>query len=261
MGKSAEPPPAFARCARWAALLFPLASGMALLAAACAASRESIEARAAAREANAACAACHAEAEQELEASRHHGGLRHAIGCLGCHFPHGSGRAAPGGERAHPDVASDVAAATVGGAELGPSGIKTSCADCHQEAVAEFHLPFAHPLGNAVRCTSCHPPHGLSSLEAKRYVREEACVECHAEKRGPFVFPHEADRVERCVTCHEPHGSPNRRLLTHADSSRLCFSCHQGLPDHVQSPGSIFRKCLSCKTEVHGSNWSDALLR
>ncbi len=224
----------------WLAASAALFSGIALFAVACAASREALEARAAARAGDAECARCHAEAAEELEASRHHGGLARFVGCLDCHTP-------------HPGDASG---------KRGPSGLRQRCEDCHAEIVAEFQLPFAHPLGATVACTSCHTPHGLPPREERRHVREEACGQCHAEKRGPFVFPHEGDRTEKCVSCHEPHGSPNRRLLTHADSRSLCFSCHEILDkSHVQGPGSIYRECLTCHTEIHGSNWSDALFR
>ena len=213
---------------------------LALLAAACASSRELLESRAAAREANAACAACHADAAQELEAARNHAGLSRAVGCLDCHFAH--------------QLEAD------GG--LGPAELRQSCEDCHAEVVAEFALSFAHPLGTAVECTSCHPPHGLPPRELRRHVREEACVACHLEKRGPFVTPHEADKVMACLSCHEPHGSPNRRLLTHPDSRTLCFSCHEIIDEvHIQDPGSVFRDCLNCHTEIHGSNWSGELFR
>lgn len=211
-----------------------------ILAAACASSRELLEARAAAREANSACAACHSDAAKELEAARNHAGLARAVGCLDCHLAH--------------DLAQ--------GGETGPSGIRQRCEDCHAEVVAEFQLPFAHPLGATIQCTTCHPPHGLPPRELQRHMREDVCVSCHVEKRGPFVTPHEADKVQACLSCHEPHGSPNRRLLTHADTYSLCFSCHEIIDElHIQNPGSIFRECLNCHTEIHGSNWNGDLLR
>jgi DmsE family decaheme c-type cytochrome len=214
--------------------------GCALLVAACAASRELSEARLAAREANAACAACHADAADELEAGRNHAGLSRAVGCLDCHLAHQLGE---NGAR-------------------GPSGINQSCEDCHAEVVAEFQLPYAHPFGVTVGCTSCHPPHGLPVRELRHKVREDACVGCHVELRGPFVTPHEGDKIQACLSCHEPHGSPNPRLLTHADTYSLCFSCHEVIDElHVQEPGSLFRQCLNCHTEIHGSNWSELLFR
>jgi DmsE family decaheme c-type cytochrome len=230
----------FPIAARLASLLRSPWLGCALLVAACAASRELTEARLAAREANAASTACHAEAEEQLEAARNHAGLSRVVGCLDCHFAHES---AENGAR-------------------GPSGIRQRCEDCHAEVVAEFQLPFAHPLGATVACTSCHPPHGLPPRELRRHVREDSCIGCHVEDRGPFVYPHEADKLQACRSCIEPHGSPNPRLLTFADTYSLCYSFHEILDEsHVQEPGSVFRECLSCHTQIHGSNWSDLFLR
>jgi DmsE family decaheme c-type cytochrome len=141
------------------------------------------------------------------------------------------------------------------------------CEDCHREVQAEFAMPFRHPLdagslGAASGCTSCHPPHGLAGLRARDHLRRDACLECHRELAGPFLFEHEGSRERLCLSCHEAHGSPNRRLLTHADSRSLCSSCHMNLEDiHIQNPGSSFRNCLLCHTEIHGSDWDRELRR
>ena len=44
-------------------------------------------------------------------------------------------------------------------------------------------------------------------------TNEEACLKCHVDKRGPFVFEHAPVRIEGCETCHIPHGSMNAKLL------------------------------------------------
>jgi DmsE family decaheme c-type cytochrome len=243
MGSRPHPPRVSSLWARRASSLVAIGCGLVLVIIACASDRETAAleaARAEARVANSSCAGCHENEATDLDASRHHGGLAHAVGCLDCHFEHPVGL---DGER--------LASTT-----------KARCEDCHPEAAAEFRLPFAHPLGTTIGCTSCHAAHGLPPREQRRHEREEACVACHIEKRGPFVFPHEGDKTQQCLSCHEPHGSPNRRLLTHADSRSLCFSCHEILEDvHVQNPGSIFRECLHCHTQVHGSNWDGNLFR
>lgn len=124
----------------------------------------------------------------------------------------------------------------------------------------EFELPFSHPEPEG--CATCHSAHGESRLAERAALREETCVECHIEYRGPFLFGHEGERGEACMGCHQPHGATNRRLLEYADSRSLCMSCHVTLEGfHVQNPGSIFKDCLSCHTEVHGSNWSRELFR
>ncbi len=183
-----------------------------------------------------ACGACHEQAAVDVRRSLEH---RSGEGCFSCHRPH----AGPGEGQ-------------------GPAGTSASCEDCHAAERAEFFLPFHHPLENGIECTSCHPPHGLEPRRLREHLRFDACVECHREYRGPYMFEHEGDRNLLCLSCHLPHGSPNRRLLTHAESRMLCQSCHANLEDiHRQNPGSIFRDCLTCHTEIHGSNWDRELFR
>jgi len=180
------------------------------------------------------CVACHAREADALRADTSHRGA----GCGGCHGEHADG----------------------GGA--GPVAPGARCADCHAAERARFTLPFRHPLGPADACTTCHPAHGLAPRESRVVLRRDACVECHREYAGPYAFDHEGDRTRQCLSCHEPHGSPNRRLLTHSETRMLCLSCHIQLEQtHIQNAGSIYRECLNCHTEVHGSNWSRELLR
>ncbi len=182
----------------------------------------------------AACGRCHASVPSSFA---HRSSVE---GCLLCHRPH------------------------AGEAEgTGPAGLQARCEDCHATELAEFSLPFHHPLGAGISCVSCHPPHGLQVWRAEReHLRFRACVGCHFEYEGPFQFEHEGDRSLLCLSCHLPHGSPNRRLLTHAETRMLCMSCHINLDQsHIQNLGSIYRGCLRCHTEVHGSNWDRELLR
>jgi DmsE family decaheme c-type cytochrome len=193
---------------------------------------------------DAACAACHAEEAHDARAFRRHRDLPGGSGCLGCHLLHETGEGAD-----KPTLESTL---------------RVRCEDCHTEALAQFHLPFRHPLGGEIekRCTICHPPHGGSPRELREHLRHDACVECHLEEAGPFLFEHEGDRSLQCLSCHEPHGSSNPRLLTHNDSRSLCHSCHMNLEDvHREDPGSIFHECLQCHTEVHGSNWDREFFR
>lgn len=182
-----------------------------------------------------------------------------SLGCLGCHTPHeGEGEEGPAGSAGEPE-------GTHGHAEppRGPSTLRATCASCHPLAAAEFRLPFRHPLGRGgIACTSCHPPHGLPPHELREQLRFRSCVGCHTEKKGPFVFHHSGNRNLLCLSCHEAHGSANRRLLTHATDRMLCFSCHGFIEIfHIQAPGSIYRECITCHTEIHGSNWNRDYLR
>jgi len=133
--------------------------------------------------------------------------------------------------------------------------------------------PFAHRIGRGgMECTSCHEPHGRSIQKALRLTRvaELPCVNCHAEKRGPFVFEHVNGVVGNCTTCHEPHGSSNNKRLIRARVDRLCLECHSTLSTATlgSQPPSFhnvslprYQNCTTCHVAVHGSNVSPALFK
>lgn len=184
------------------------------------------------------CLSCHAETGRELRSSGHGGRPGANVGCLGCHLPHAS--EGPGGE-------------------LGPSGLRAGCADCHPDVAGQFLLPYTHRPGTGVGCLSCHEPHASSRRGVHAHERRDACLACHLEYRGPFTYPHEGDHNLGCISCHMPHGSGNRRILTYPDSFSLCLSCHPLVEHDVTQP--IWRGCLNCHTEVHGSRWDRELFR
>ena len=112
-------------------------------------------------------------------------------------------------------------------------------------------------------CTSCHNTHGSKNVRMLRagFTVNESCATCHADKRGPFLWEHAPVR-ESCVTCHDPHGSSNDRMLV-AKQPFLCQRCH----NHTRHPATIYdsavqgtsnrifgRSCVSCHSQVHGSN-------
>ncbi|MBI2834510.1 MAG: cytochrome C, partial [Acidobacteria bacterium] len=88
------------------------------------------------------------------------------------------------------------------------------------------------------------------------------CVNCHAEKRGPFLWEHAPVR-ENCTTCHDPHGASNDRMLV-SKAPMLCQRCHVS----SRHPATIYdavavtsrnsriigRACLNCHPNIHGSN-------
>ena len=94
----------------------------------------------------------------------------------------------------------------------------------------------------------------------------ETCWQCHADKRGPFLWEHQPVR-EDCTNCHNPHGSVNPRLLKEKVPF-LCLDCHsatndmggQGMSHAALAPGSsqlyLFgdRSCLNCHSQIHGSD-------
>ena len=121
-------------------------------------------------------------------------------------------------------------------------------------------------------CNDCHNPHGSPTRPLlKTDTVNETCYECHAEKRGPFLWEHAPVR-ENCVNCHQAHGSNHDKLLV-APRPVLCQQCHNAAVGHpgtfynnsqtaesalqiggVQSQRVIGRACQNCHTQIHGSN-------
>ncbi len=137
-----------------------------------------------------------------------------------------------------------------------------ACLKCHLEESTRFRLPYHHPVPEGrMNCTDCHRPMETERFATFLKTRDEHCFQCHPEKRGPFVWEHEALR-EGCTVCHEPHGSINEKLLVEKGSI-LCLKCHLevGFPTiGGQSHGGYFKYqkalCLDCHHYVHGSNLS-----
>ena len=140
-------------------------------------------------------------------------------------------------------------------------------------------MPFKHRVNEGfMNCTDCHNPHGTfqptwANGARPRHVEtakanEEPCINCHAEKRGPFVFEHAPLRVDGCMACHVP----TDRQLADVDGPvvfTLCLECHNGADSfgrtatgapvpfqfhNLRSP--LFQNCTNCHTHIHGSNTS-----
>ena len=141
-----------------------------------------------------------------------------------------------------------------------------ACYACHANIKADFLKPSAHPVrqGQLV-CTDCHNPHGTNADKLLvRTTLNETCYSCHTEKRGPLIWEH-APVAEDCSICHDPHGAVHGSMLTRR-APLLCQSCHtpsghpsvpydsSGLAGGTASPFLLAGNCLSCHTQVHGSN-------
>ena len=153
------------------------------------------------------------------------------------------------------------------------------CFTCHKEQRADSHKISAHPLSTGkVACSDCHNPHGSAGPKLlKKNTVVETCTQCHAEKRGPFLFEHQPV-AEDCTNCHTPHGS-NITPLLKSRPPFLCQECHDGphasgtpagpnaagwqgglaltKPTGAANPPSnnlVGRACMNCHTQVHGSN-------
>jgi DmsE family decaheme c-type cytochrome len=159
------------------------------------------------------------------------------------------------------------------------------CYDCHPDVRAQFAMPFKHRVEEGfMSCTDCHNPHGSfaptwNMASRPRMVRqadanEEACIKCHADKRGPFVFEHPGVRVDGCEMCHYPHGSTNSRLLRRPAVFTMCLECHNGAGTFGRQGDGVvtesqthnmadprFQNCTACHVRIHGSNADVNFLR
>jgi DmsE family decaheme c-type cytochrome len=147
------------------------------------------------------------------------------------------------------------------------------CADCHPSETGSFNKPFGHDLDRGgLQCVSCHNPHGGQGEQSLKVDRsgDVICVSCHAEKRGPFVFPHVSDVAGTCLSCHEPHGSTNPMALKRARVDQLCLECHSVFdggtlgsqpPSFHDLRSPRYQNCTTCHVTVHGSNTSPLLLK
>ena len=149
------------------------------------------------------------------------------------------------------------------------------CMTCHSEVKAQFSKPFRHKvLEGTMGCSDCHNPHGgFDQKQTKLAVgADQACVKCHSDKQGPFVFEHAPLKLEGCAACHTPHGSANPKMLKRSSVRQLCIECHTNilgveLPDS-ENPGGPHgqnsirgQNCTICHAAIHGSNSQPNLFR
>jgi predicted CXXCH cytochrome family protein len=139
------------------------------------------------------------------------------------------------------------------------------CFGCHGVVQSQFSLPSHHRTAEGlIKCTDCHNPHGTRNQPMLKKTNWEACVNCHMEKRGPYVYEHGAVKVEGCTACHSPHGSASRFLLLRRESRFLCLQCHvdphaPNVP-HGRLGFATRGECVRCHTTIHGSNHSQFFL-
>jgi DmsE family decaheme c-type cytochrome len=144
-----------------------------------------------------------------------------------------------------------------------------TCYKCHKEQRTQLSKPSHHPIPEGkMTCSDCHNVHGSTGPKlVKRDSINDTCFTCHAEKRGPFIHPHDPV-AEDCSTCHNSHGTTVASLLK-VRAPLLCQQCHST----ASHPGSTLgiapnvlpltmnaagmwqgRSCMNCHTQVHGSN-------
>lgn len=190
---------------------------------------------------NAPCAGCHAGRLAGHWAGSVH--EREGLACTSCHRLH---------VRQDPVLAEDSQA--------------DACYGCHPRQRAEFQKPYTHPVRyGQMACTACHEPHGSDAdFALRRPDVNGTCFDCHAEKRGPFLWEH-PPASDDCGNCHVPHGSVQPALLVKRPPL-LCQQCHSpeghpgvpygpdGLATGSPQPYLLVGGCVNCHSAVHGSN-------
>lgn len=199
------------------------------------------------------CLGCHDKGRQ----ANWHGGAhdRRGVSCTSCHSIH-----------AFKSVVAQLKSKT--DAE--------TCGTCHAQIRAKTNRVSHHPVREGVLgCGSCHDPHdGTKQKMVSADWVNEKCLECHTEKRGPFLWEHAPVR-ENCLTCHDPHGSNHEKLLV-AKQPFLCQRCHL----NTRHPGTLYdlrntltgfnvapapgqsvvsnraveHACKNCHQNIHGGN-------
>lgn len=196
------------------------------------------------------CLTCHQGGERiHWSGSTHEA---HDVACSDCHDVH--------------DAEDTLRAKDVRPETFVKADQTRTCFGCHPQVRAELYRISHHPIREGrVLCSDCHNVHGsVQEALLREQTLNETCYQCHAEKRGPFLWEHEPAR-EDCTNCHVPHGS-NHQALLEARTPWLCQSCHDasrhpgtaysgtGLPGASPNRNLLLKSCLNCHYEVHGSN-------
>lgn len=191
-------------------------------------------------EQNGVCIECHsADIDIGWQVGSHN---RETIACADCHSSH----------RIQDSVLSSASQSSV-------------CVNCHTAERSAELKPYGHAQNGKVGCDGCHRIHAADGPSALiRFTTNQTCYQCHAEKRGPFLWEH-APASEDCSLCHAPHGSNHPGALLRRGPF-LCQSCHtqSGHPSLANTPDGLAngapsrfllgQSCMNCHSQIHGSN-------
>jgi DmsE family decaheme c-type cytochrome len=217
------------------------------------------------------CLTCHAGKEDHNQFKRGDH-WRNNVGCTDCHTAHGAeSHLTKIGSLTQPSIDSDN---KPGSGTL--AMLKTSepqlCLQCHTSQKADFSKPFHHKvLEGQMKCSDCHNAHGTFELKNARLAvgGDVACIKCHTEKQGPFVYEHLPVTTEGCATCHNTHGSTNPKMLKRNQVRQLCLECHSaisgnlapGVPSFHNQANVRTQNCTTCHSMIHGSQSHPAFFR
>jgi len=206
-----------------------------------------------ANEVSATCLNCHERPGEQAHSklSEH---FRAGVGCTSCH-------------ELHPTKEHQAELHAIGKTAMLKGKQSELCLSCHSTVNADFNKPTHHRMKEGILdCTSCHNPHGSDYDHQLRADTKTLCVTCHQDKRGPFVFEHNAQAIDGCMACHDSHGSASRNMLKDRDPRTLCISCHSkeigvGVP-HSRGNFSLQTSgdCTRCHAQIHGSNRSECFI-
>jgi len=232
------------------------------------------------------CLQCHAGKEEHNNYKRGEH-WRNDVACTDCHSPHFTKHLAeklagtPQGKTDAPSSLLPVGPFSAHSNDLAPPKMLVKsepqlCMTCHNETKGQFTQPFHHRvLEGAMKCSDCHNPHGGFESKQSRLNTgaDAACMKCHADKQGPFVFEHAPAKVEGCVICHSPHGASNAKLLKRNNVNQLCLECHSNVAlaqGDIEAPGTPsfhnqanvrYQNCTTCHAKIHGSNADKTFFR
>ena len=129
------------------------------------------------------------------------------------------------------------------------------CRDCHEDFVGRLDDAFDHEPFAKNQCMECHQFHRFEAQAEIQGQVVDVCTSCHAEitsfpshlLHGPLSFD------DSCKECHDPHSAPYEKLL-HEPVPQLCFGCHDGPEDGMQSTHVPFAEgdCTVCH-DPHGA--------
>ena len=199
---------------------------------------------------NEKCLSCHQGGERMHWFGSVHEGEN--LACVSCHTIHA--------------IEDPVLMLNINPMLFAREGQASVCFRCHGEKRAEIqNRVSSHPLREGkIQCSDCHNPHGsIGPTILRRPTLNETCYQCHAEKRGPFLWEHAPVR-EDCGNCHKPHGS-NHLVLLRGRVPQLCQECHLSVyhpstaytgprPPFAADFHVVEKGCLNCHSEVHVSN-------